>query len=1108
MNPVTNRYEYEISDRLGTLLVAPLGESDFTIEWERQDEDKLDYEKTLPSKIVFLNEAFANLYKLERSIYRCDFINITIRRRCLDENGFTTWVPWLSGRLSLNDGDWDIARCMVTVKLDEQKDDQCFTDNKGTDINLLEKIFNRVTVRTINPNITIEKVTYNDFGGGPDPCEGGYYWGGTGDPYAQGWAVYYHDEDTTNTGVFECHRETRWARQKLTVACGDQPPSGAWILLTDTCPSGSKLYAKPVDVYGCTYTYPSWESGRSGYTMDCKIVGDTGAVPAIDNGMHLKDCLNAFINEFCPGIQVRSNFFYINPDQPSPGPLIFSAVNNIIVDNLARPNQIILQCTSHNDEVKPNMTVKFNGNSYLVTSVAWLQCILEPTKYSATITTPTPAPDGTYTAQFYEVFGVAAPINYVTGARSKTDNIVVFQKSDVKRPNATGNASKANINFEKFMQALVEMFNCRWRFEGNIFRIEHISWYSKNQGLDLTMPKYAKYVDGMYKYSYDTAKIPQREEFTFMEAGPGDFTGLPIKYSGGCVSKSSKDNITKHSVESVTTDVQLCLDNPANDSRVVDDAGLVFMATQTDGTQYWIISEQSILGGSTLNNSLAWAQLHRDYHKYYRPLRRGNMNGVDTGFFSVKPTKKGDALTIPLCCGDVFNPDDLVTTMLGQGTVDKATFSFKDETVKLDLLYPADDNLVVNTAPVANNDLANTYVNVPVTINVLANDTDADTGAQILGVEIVLAPTHGQAVVNPDNTVTYTPSPSYTGDDYLVYRCWDDWHEYSNNALVSLHVYPENQPPVANDDAYTMNMGTVLNVPAPGVFANDHDDVGFTLDTYTPTSTQGGTVVVNADGSFTYTPPSPTYFGTDTFQYTIKDAPGLTDSATVTITIRNPNNPTANNDAYSTVKNTNLTVAAPGVLQNDSIGAVGSLAAVPGTIATAHGGSATLNADGSFTYVPPAGFTGTDTWVYQATNGAGGTDDSTVTVTVFPPLFIRMVKTNQNYETVVDDCSQGPEVLGDRTRADYFVYFYSNSAGTVPFDVTGLGLVVNVQHTTYYSPGGTPSSYIYPQAGVTGRVWKMHDQLIIREDIRTCTGSQASYYDDTLTLSAGNYTII
>jgi hypothetical protein len=94
---------------------------------------------------------------------------------------------------------------------------------------------------------------------------------------------------------------------------------------------------------------------------------------------------------------------------------------------------------------------------------------------------------------------------------------------------------------------------------------------------------------------------------------------------------------------------------------------------------------------------------------------------------------------------------------------------------------------------------------------------------------------------------------------------------------------PPPQPPTALDDAYASPKDTVLSVPAPGVSAND-DLAGGALDAGNRASAAGGTVALFADGRFLYEPLAG-FDGVDTFTYTITNAGGASDPATVTIEV-------------------------------------------------------------------------------------------------------------------------------------------------------------------------------------------------------------------------------
>ena len=138
-------------------------------------------------------------------------------------------------------------------------------------------------------------------------------------------------------------------------------------------------------------------------------------------------------------------------------------------------------------------------------------------------------------------------------------------------------------------------------------------------------------------------------------------------------------------------------------------------------------------------------------------------------------------------------------------------------------------------------------------------------------------------------------------------------------ATVSLTVNPVNDVPAASDDTYTVAEDNVLTVAAPGVLANDTDVDGDSLTAVLVTAPTHGTLTFNANGSFTYTPHA-NYNGSDSFTYAASDGTAsFSFIRTVTLTVTSVNDaPVAGNDSYTTAEDTPLTVAAPGVLGNDT----------------------------------------------------------------------------------------------------------------------------------------------------------------------------------------------
>lgn len=265
--------------------------------------------------------------------------------------------------------------------------------------------------------------------------------------------------------------------------------------------------------------------------------------------------------------------------------------------------------------------------------------------------------------------------------------------------------------------------------------------------------------------------------------------------------------------------------------------------------------------------------------------------------------------------------------------------------------------------PLANPDNFSTPINTQLKVNppgVLGNDDNPSTNP--LTAVLVTSPAHGNVTLQANGGLTYTPDNEFVGIDEFTYKA--DNGLASNVARVTIDVTL--LPPTAVDDSYTVAIGETLTVPAPGVLGNDKSPGQLPLKAILIGEPLEGIVTLNTNGSFSYTPSSD-YSTQDSFTYRADN--GLSsNTATVVITILDPNGPpVAVDDAYELNVDETLTVAAPGVLANDIDPLSGVMTAK--LDAKPSHGEVTLSADGAFTYVPDAGYAGTDTFTYQADNG-------------------------------------------------------------------------------------------------------------------------------------------
>ncbi len=301
-----------------------------------------------------------------------------------------------------------------------------------------------------------------------------------------------------------------------------------------------------------------------------------------------------------------------------------------------------------------------------------------------------------------------------------------------------------------------------------------------------------------------------------------------------------------------------------------------------------------------------------------------------------------------------------------------------------------------NDAPVANDDAASTTEDsAGVSGNVLGNDTDVDGEALTVAAPGTYVGTYGTLTIAADGSYTYVPGAGAQGldvgetaQDVFTYAATDG--TASDSATLTVTVSGLNDAPVAVDDTNA----TDENSPVSGnVLANDTDVDGETLTVVNAATFIGayGTLVLNADGSYTYTPGAGAAALTngqtadDVFTYIASDGT-VSDTATLTITVTGLSGvPDAVDDTATTNEDSPVS---GNVLGNDTDPENDALTVSnPGTYNGTYG-TLVLNADGSYTYTPnanadtlAAGESELDVFSYTATDG-GASDTATLTITV------------------------------------------------------------------------------------------------------------------------------
>jgi hypothetical protein len=194
----------------------------------------------------------------------------------------------------------------------------------------------------------------------------------------------------------------------------------------------------------------------------------------------------------------------------------------------------------------------------------------------------------------------------------------------------------------------------------------------------------------------------------------------------------------------------------------------------------------------------------------------------------------------------------------------------------------AEQRSATNQPPTAQNDTASTTSGTPVTITVLANDTDPEDDS--LTPMIVAQPSNGAAAPGANRTLVYTPNAGFTGTDSFTYKVSDGQAD-SAPATVTITVSQGtsgNQPPVAvNDSASTDANGQVTI----NVLANDSDpNSTANLTVEIVTNPGNGTVVKGQNETLIYTP-NQSFTGADSFTYRVSDGQATSEPATVTVNV-------------------------------------------------------------------------------------------------------------------------------------------------------------------------------------------------------------------------------
>ncbi len=182
------------------------------------------------------------------------------------------------------------------------------------------------------------------------------------------------------------------------------------------------------------------------------------------------------------------------------------------------------------------------------------------------------------------------------------------------------------------------------------------------------------------------------------------------------------------------------------------------------------------------------------------------------------------------------------------------------------------------------------------------------------------------------------------------------------------------EPTAIDDKVVTLEDQPVILNP----LGNDTDADGDKLEIVKYSQPEHGQLVLNDNGSFTYTPDE-NYHGEDSFEYVVSDGNGGFTEATVSLEVASVNDgPVANDDEFSNPADETFVIE--NVLDNDT-DLDGDDLEISEFTQPEHG-KVTFNEDGTFTYVPDSRYEGVDSFTYTISDGNGGFSTATITIIV------------------------------------------------------------------------------------------------------------------------------
>lgn len=265
-------------------------------------------------------------------------------------------------------------------------------------------------------------------------------------------------------------------------------------------------------------------------------------------------------------------------------------------------------------------------------------------------------------------------------------NLLVFNKRDTVRPDASNPSTLWKTTFQDFVDDLCLMFNLQWDVKDGKFIFEHLQFWENggnpegenNIAIDASV-QFEKYLADTNKWKYNEQEFAANERFEFSEATSRDWWPVQFEYTGMCLGTETK----KYTTKIIVTDLPMCQQYFQGN---VEGIILLACSEPVDGIYTVMIGESPISHSSLSNGYLSWSFLLTKLFKHGRLLPIAKLSGKEIVFITTKRIKQQAEIQFPLC-GASFDSSELIKTGLGNGLLNDGEEDLKTGIFTANLLH-------------------------------------------------------------------------------------------------------------------------------------------------------------------------------------------------------------------------------------------------------------------------------------------------------------------------------------------------------------------------------------------------------------------------------------